>query len=377
MFLYEFDLFGIIYTVLTAVLSVLLIVAAVLFATRKKPSGKGTVAFRVLDIILLAALVALWALFVLAKTGAIGLSASDDGSLGVSFGTGASLNIPHMGALVAVWDAVLGILLLSAVTLMSVLSLVFSFVFRSRRIGRDESEEMTSADEYYSDETPVRADPVPEKTEDVSVPVSDPVPSAEEAHAAETPVAADEPEGEEPQASEPVHVKADEEITPDDDIMPAPEETDTAEEVSAEPVTETAEPVAPVTKKEQTAGAIAENRPDYDYLTEKRGPSAKVYASALQRPGMKKKSGSGVIKQVERVRPVIPPPLKITRTEPQVRRAENAERSEERPLPVTRRLVITNRLNVVNIFNDYLKEKDEEERKKLSESIEQIELGEK
>ena len=59
------------------------------------------------------------------------------------------------------------------------------------------------------------------------------------------------------------------------------------------------------------------------------------------------------------------------------REIKAADAVNEKPLPVTRRLVITNRLNVVNIFNDYLREKDENERKKLSESIEQIELGEK
>ena len=42
------------------------------------------------------------------------------------------------------------------------------------------------------------------------------------------------------------------------------------------------------------------------------------------------------------------------------------------PLPVTRKLVITNRMNVVNMFNNYLNDKEKDERDKLSGSIGKI-----
>ena len=37
--------------------------------------------------------------------------------------------------------------------------------------------------------------------------------------------------------------------------------------------------------------------------------------------------------------------------------AEETRHDAPRPLPITRKLVITNRMNVVNMYNEYLKEK--------------------
>ena len=60
-FAYEFDTFGIIYTVIAAVLIVALVAALIVFCAVRAKAGRGTVAFRVLDIILIVPLAALWA----------------------------------------------------------------------------------------------------------------------------------------------------------------------------------------------------------------------------------------------------------------------------------------------------------------------------
>ena len=61
-------------------------------------------------------------------------------------------------------------------------------------------------------------------------------------------------------------------------------------------------------------------------------------------------------------------PVRPPLTRPQDERAEREARlrGEEgaRPLPVTRKLVITNRMNVVNMYNEYLKEKRGQEKGK-------------
>ncbi len=54
--------------------------------------------------------------------------------------------------------------------------------------------------------------------------------------------------------------------------------------------------------------------------------------------------------------------------------AASAPAEGKNSVPVTRRMVIANRMNVVNVFNDYLNEKSQEERDKLSSSITKITL---
>ena len=84
----------------------------------------------------------------------------------------------------------------------------------------------------------------------------------------------------------------------------------------------------------------------------RRQTSRKKYASALQRPGAKKsvRTAAEITAEAEEEAP------------PQHRAAEIAHA----PLPITRKLVITNRMNVVNMYNEYLREKKAHEREKIS-----------
>lgn len=383
MFLYEFDLFGILYTVAIAALSILLIVASVVFAVRKSSRGGATIAFRVLDIILFVLLCILWVLFAFSKAGwdKFNVSADLNGALVISVGTG-SFAVPFIGEIVYVWSTVLGILLLSLVTLLSVLSFVFSFVFRRPARKCEENDGMPSADEYYDESTPsVNFMPASEiATEETETPVAQNV--AEEV--TETP--APESITEETEISvaqdtaEETDVPAVQNVTEETET-PAPENT-IEETVTPAPESATEETETSVAQKQdfkiepiKTEKETTEEVRSYDYIAEKRGTSGKVYSSALQRPGVKKKSDKERTARPVTETPAAPPKAKAV---PQKVAEVKAPRvREEGTLPVTRRLVITNRLNVVNIFNDYLKEKDENDRKKLSESIEQIELGEK
>ncbi len=73
-----------------------------------------------------------------------------------------------------------------------------------------------------------------------------------------------------------------------------------------------------------------------------------------------------------------PPESKHENAKKDETKKEEVTKTEEKlavqmpPLPVTRKLVITNRMNVVNMFNDYLNEKDKDERSKLASSIGKI-----
>ncbi len=366
MFLYEFDIIGIIYTVISAVLFALLFTATVLFAVRKKSAGKGTVAFRVLDIILFILLGVFLSLFVLCKisNGFFEVYADVDKALVFSFGADFTFKIPFVGSLLSVWNSVLGIILLAAVTIMSVLSFVFSFVFRKRKPKEASAEEdMPDAEEYYSEGVPVEAEPSESETPVVAENADDKDSGSLSAPTAETEENADITD------TDTVAEKTEDVADIVEKMQTASEDSDKTESTAPSYAEEIAVKVSEEPETKAHAG--------YDYLAEKRVPSAKIYSSALQRPGAKKKNGNGIVKQAELLRPINPPPVKVPIHEIIPKKAMNEKERHAGPLPVTRRLVITNRLNVVNIFNDYLKEKDEAERKKLSESIEQIELGEK
>ena len=87
-----------------------------------------------------------------------------------------------------------------------------------------------------------------------------------------------------------------------------------------------------------------------------RSVSDKTYASAVHRP---------------EVPSDLPPAVRVVDKLPEEHDDETITIIRP-PLPITRKLVITNRMNVVNMFGEYLNEKDEEEREKLSGSIGKI-----
>ena len=87
-----------------------------------------------------------------------------------------------------------------------------------------------------------------------------------------------------------------------------------------------------------------------------RSVSDKTYASAVHRPEVPND---------------LPPAVRVVDKLPEEHDDETITIIRP-PLPITRKLVITNRMNVVNMFGEYLNEKDEEEREKLSGSIGKI-----
>ncbi len=306
MFLYDFDTFGIIYTAAVAALIVLLIIPTVVFCVRKAPTGGATKAFRALDIVLLVLLVAAWAVYVLARLTVFGLHISASGGDAAFTLDGETLfALPGCATLTDVAASVLGTLLLGVLTFLCVLALVLSFARRHK-------EAAVVVVSSGSAEMPP-----------VSVTAEEIVP----APAADGPV---------------VRASVTEEAA-----------ESVAEEQVAEPQPEIAGPAPVRAKTEPTAPprpAAEEGRVVTEYSDRARGTSDKRYSSSLQMPGGRKA-------------PVRPP---LTR--PQDERAEREARlrGEEgaRPLPVTRKLVITNRMNVVNMYNEYLKEKRGQEKGK-------------
>ena len=324
MFLYDFDTFGIIYTAAVAALIVLLIIPTVVFCVRKAPTGGATKAFRALDIVLLVLLVAAWAVYVLARLTVFGLHISASGGDAAFTLDGETLfALPGCATLTDVAASVLGTLLLGVLTFLCVLALVLSFARRHK----EAAVVVVSSGSAEMPPVSVIAEEI------VPAPAADgPVVRASVTEEAAESVA-------EEQAAEPV--------------IETPVEEEQAAEVAAEPQPEIAGPAPVRAKTEPTAPprpAAEEERVVTEYSDRARGTSDKRYSSSLQMPGGRKA-------------PVRPP---LTR--PQDERAEREARlrGEEgaRPLPVTRKLVITNRMNVVNMYNEYLKEKRGQEKGK-------------
>ena len=102
--------------------------------------------------------------------------------------------------------------------------------------------------------------------------------------------------------------------------------------------------------------------------------SDKKFSSALQLP---ENYENKIHPSEHKHGPIAVPMAKKPATErsgstPEVKKTEEKLAVQMPPLPVTRKLVITNRMNVVNMFNDYLNEKDKNERDKLASSIGKI-----
>lgn len=373
-FAYEFDTFGIIYTVIAAALIVALVAALIVFCAVRAKAGRGTVAFRVADIILIVLLAALWAVYILIR---LGIFAADGSGLSL-YGAGEILfTLPACGSAVVVTESILGTILLAVTTALAIIDLILSFARRrtpaEKSVYSDVSEDVATVPLTLSEVMPEQ------ETEPAEVNPEEVIPEQPEEPAEVSPeeVAPEQPE--EPavvapeevipeQAEEPAEVAPEEvapeqpeepaEVTPEEVVPEQPEEV--VPEQAEEPAEVKPEEVAPEVRvihteprreraeqreEEHTAPLITESGDAH------RQTSRKKYASALQRPGAKKN-----------VRTAAEITAEAEKEEPQ----HKAEESAHAPLPITRKLVITNRMNVVNMYNEYLREKKAHERDKIS-----------
>ena len=369
MFLYEFDTFGIIYTAVTGVLIALLLAATIVFCVRRSDRGGATIAFRVLDIILLVLLVVCWAAYVLARVEIAGvdIAAVGAGDAALRHDGSELLTLPGCASLVAVAQSVLGTILLGAVSALCIASLVLSFVRRKRSRAADSAPVLpgetqpapAAAEEALPNGTDAAGQPA--ETPAAAQPPAEDEQSAEE-RVYETAPAAETASDAEPSTEERAEAPAAE--TTDEETVFA-EEAPTAESAADESAApETAAESAEDEEKERTATEEKPAaRPTEDSREEYgesgfaaypertvRKTSDKKYASALQMPGVKKKAdtiaAADVLYDDDSARQSEPAPL-----------AEETRHDAPRPLPITRKLVITNRMNVVNMYNEYLKEK--------------------
>lgn len=408
MFLYEFDTLGIIYTIATAVPIVLLVIATIVFCVRVKAGGGATVLFRVLDILLLVVLLAAWAVYVLTRLSVAGLSivASENGA-DIVLNDSVLFTLPGCASLPDISGSILGTVLLGVLTFFAILALVLSV---TRRRGKKDVTSSPAADEVSVSDGSVSAVPAPSLTAPVRETTEDASPLRE------TSVPSDAPAEEHPAEGLPsevapapceeetdISLTADERSAPaepaeDENVVaetgqpePAEEENIAAEIEQSAPAEEEnvvadAEEASPAADEGSVAAAGQEKagnadiakdmpassaeRPKHapkapvisddehvsimDYSDRARGTSGKRYASALQMPGAK----SGERRAVSR--PV------AERAEREA--ARGAGTGSPRPLPITRKLVITNRMNVVNMYNEYLKERRKQEKGNISET---------
>ena len=144
-----------------------------------------------------------------------------------------------------------------------------------------------------------------------------------------------------------------------EEAQPEPAE-DKNEPIAEEPAVE--EPAAEHSPEGVAADATEEEKAERTVLASEprsevgRSVSDKTYASAVHRPEVPND---------------LPPAVRVVDKLPEEHDDETITIIRP-PLPITRKLVITNRMNVVNMFGEYLNEKDEEEREKLSGSIGKI-----
>ena len=408
MFLYEFDTLGIIYTIATAVPIVLLVIATIVFCVRVKAGGGATVLFRVLDILLLVVLLAAWAVYVLTRLSVAGLSivASENGA-DIVLNDSVLFTLPGCASLPDISGSILGTVLLGVLTFFAILALVLSV---TRRRGKKDVTSSPAADEVSVPDGSVSAVPAPSLTAPVRETTADASPLRG------TSVPSDAPAEEHPAEGLPsevapapceeetdISLTADERSAPaepaeDENVVaetgqpePAEEESVAAETEQSAPAEEEnvvadAEEASPAADEGSVAAAGQEKagnadiakdmpassaeRPKHapkapvisddehvsimDYSDRARGTSGKRYASALQMPGAK----SGERRAVSR--PV------AERAEREA--ARGAGTGSPRPLPITRKLVITNRMNVVNMYNEYLKERRKQEKGNISET---------
>ena len=377
MFLYDFDTIGIIYTVCTAVPIVLLLVAAVVFCSRRSYKNGLTVAFRVLDIALLVVAVICWIGYILMRVTIAGVNITAVGDDAYLMYEGSELlALPGCAPLTEIAHTLLGTLFFAVLTALSVITLILSFVRRVRPADKSEGSIINSDNDSavmaveYTAESDIVAKPVvsgacghtetvqpeapqepveetqPEEPEAPQEPVEETQP--EEPEAQQEP--AEETQPEEPEApQEPVEEIQSEE-PPEEFVEYGFTATLTPEAVSytmpEEQLPESGERGMDGSEAEQDIPPVIE-----DYSDRARGTSDKKYSSALQMPGAKQPVNRQQAKPLDRVqiiRPAAP--------------ATSGYVRQTRLLPITRKLVITNRMNVVNMYNEYLKEKQEHEK---------------
>ena len=139
MFLYDFDTIGIIYTVCTAVPIVLLLVAAVVFCSRRSYKNGLTVAFRVLDIALLVVAVICWIGYILMRVTIAGVNITAVGDDAYLMYEGSELlALPGCAPLTEIAHTLLGTLFFAVLTALSVITLILSFVRRVRPADKSE-----------------------------------------------------------------------------------------------------------------------------------------------------------------------------------------------------------------------------------------------
>ena len=377
MFLYDFDTIGIIYTVCTAVPIVLLLVAAVVFCSRRSYKNGLTVAFRVLDIALLVVAVICWIGYILMRVTIAGVNITAVGDDAYLMYEGSELlALPGCAPLTEIAHTLLGTLFFAVLTALSVITLILSFVRRVRPADKSEgsiinldNDSAVMAVEYTA-ESDIVAKPVvsgacghtetvqpeapqepveetqPEEPEAPQEPVEET--QTEEPEAPQEPV--EETQTEEPEAQQEPAEETQSEEPPEKSVEYGFTATLTPEAVSytmpEEQLPESGERGMDGSEAEQDIPPVIE-----DYSDRARGTSDKKYSSALQMPGAKQPVNRQQAKPLDRVqiiRPAAP--------------ATSGYVRQTRLLPITRKLVITNRMNVVNMYNEYLKEKQEHEK---------------
>ena len=377
MFLYDFDTIGIIYTVCTAVPIVLLLVAAVVFCSRRSYKNGLTVAFRVLDIALLVVAVICWIGYILMRVTIAGVNITAVGDDAYLMYEGSELlALPGCAPLTEIAHTLLGTLFFAVLTALSVITLILSFVRRVRPADKSEGSIINSDNDSavmaveYTAESDIVAKPVvsgacghtetvqpeapqepveetqPEEPEAPQEPVEETQP--EEPEAQQEP--AEETQPEEPEAQQEPVEEIQSEEPPEESVEYGFTATLTPEAVSytmpEEQLPESGERGMDGSEAEQGIPPVIE-----DYSDRARGTSDKKYSSALQMPGAKQPVNRQQAKPLDRVqiiRPAAP--------------ATSGYVRQTRLLPITRKLVITNRMNVVNMYNEYLKEKQEHEK---------------
>ena len=362
MFLYDFDTIGIIYTVCTAVPIVLLLVAAVVFCSRRSYKNGLTVAFRVLDIALLVVAVICWIGYILMRVTIAGVNITAVGDDAYLMYEGSELlALPGCAPLTEIAHTLLGTLFFAVLTALSVITLILSFVRRVRPADKSEGSIINSDNDSavmaveYTAESDIVAKPVvsgacghtetvqPEAPQEPVEETQTEAPEAQQEPAEET-------QPEEPEAQQEPVEEIQSEEPPEESVEYGFTATLTPEAVSytmpEEQLPESGERGMDGSEAEQDIPPVIE-----DYSDRARGTSDKKYSSALQMPGAKQPVNRQQAKPLDRVqiiRPAAP--------------ATSGYVRQTRLLPITRKLVITNRMNVVNMYNEYLKEKQEHEK---------------
>ena len=375
---YDFDTFGIVYTAVTAALIVATVLPLIFFIVRGKRVCAATRVFRVLDIILILLLAVVWVVYVLTRMAVFGLSATatESGALLFALNGETLYSLAGAGELASIWSTVLGVAMMAIPSALAIVDLVLSFALRPRAVTAEEAQpepaEQPATEIAEESQPEPAAQPVTEVTEEAQAePAEKPAPEATE-DAQPEPVEQPATEAIEEAQPEPVEQPAPEAI---EEAQPEPVEqpaTEATEEAQPEPAEEKNEPIAEEPAVEEPAAEHApegvaadtteEDKAERTVLASEprsevgRSVSDKTYASAVHRPEVPND---------------LPPAVRVVDKLPEEHDDETITIIRP-PLPITRKLVITNRMNVVNMFGEYLNEKDEEEREKLSGSIGKI-----